>query len=353
MAWDKTSDYDFKLPEELIAQYPAEPRDHSRLMVIDRKRGTIAHHYFYELPTLLGAKPQHFVVNESRVIPARLNGTRILPDGSQGGKVEFFLLESEQPRRWKGLLRASKRADAGFHFFVKTRNQARIEARIVSVDRTEGIYTAEFEQDPLTDGGGGELPLPPYIRGGVAEAQDEERYQTQYAKMAGSVAAPTAGLHFTKALITELKERGHLWSTVGLHVGIGTFRPVKVEDLNQHRMHEERYWVSHEEALKIQTSHAKKVPILAVGTTSVRTLESASDTEGHVHEGEGVADLFIRPGYHFKMVDRLLTNFHLPKSSLLMLVSAFAEPELMREAYCIAIEKRYRFFSYGDAMLIQ
>ncbi|MCM2278672.1 MAG: tRNA preQ1(34) S-adenosylmethionine ribosyltransferase-isomerase QueA [Oligoflexia bacterium] len=347
-------DFDFSLPERLIAQRPAEPRDASRLLVLDRASGTIEHRFFRELPGFLDSRDL-LVANNSRVLKARLLGHRLRPEQGMwipGGRVEFVLLEELGPRRWEGLFHASAKYVPGLRFEIPTPDGRGLRGELVRgvKDSPHGTVIAEFDRDPI-ESGAGELPLPHYIQRSP-EALDEKSYQTLYAKVPGSAAAPTAGLHFTEAVLSELRERGVAWTEVTLNVGLGTFRPVKDPELAKHKMHEERYDVSPETAARVNAAKRAGNRIVAVGTTSVRTLESAW-RGGELQAGPGRTSIFIRPGAHeFQVVDRLITNFHLPKSTLLMLVSAFAGHELVMRAYREAVEREYRFFSYGDAMLV-
>lgn len=369
--------YDYHLPEELIAQSPASPRDHSRLFVLHRatssKKGRWEHRLFKDLPEYLDSNDMA-VVNNTRVLKARLLGNRIRTEAGReilggagreilGGKVEFVLLEELKPRVWEGLFHASAGYVPGFRFRIPTPDGKGLQGVLVrgAQDSPSGTVVAEFDRDPI-ESGAGEIPLPPYITEKAALPElDSENYQTVYAKKLGSAAAPTAGLHFTERVMESLKSRGVHWQEVTLHVGVGTFRPVKENDIRKHVMHEERYEISEESAQAITQWKAAGRRVLAVGTTSTRTLESAwCSGTSHLNAGTGRTSLFIKPGnskentegFKFQVVDRLLTNFHLPKSTLLILVSAFAGRELALAAYEEAVRQRYRFFSYGDAMLI-
>jgi S-adenosylmethionine:tRNA ribosyltransferase-isomerase len=344
---ERLSDYDYHLPEELIAQHPVEPRDSSRLLVIDRKTGTWVHKHFRDLGEYF-SKGDLLVANNSRVIQARLLGNRLV-EGKLGGKIEFFMLEEKSPRVWEGLFHASAKYLAGLEFFIPTPDGKGLRGKLIrgSAESPSGSVVAEFDRDPIA-AEAGELPLPKYIKHSP-EKEDAESYQTVYSKELGSAAAPTAGLHFTPLLLDQLRAKGVDWAEVTLHVGVGTFRPVKTENIAEHVMHEERFDISLDAAARVRVHRGH---ITAVGTTSVRTLESAF-REGEVASGVGRTSLFIRPGhFEFQVVNRLITNFHLPKSSLLMLVGAFAGRELILEAYQEAVRQKYRFFSYGDAMLI-
>ncbi len=311
-------DYDFDLPEELIAQHPVQPRDSCRLMVIDRQKGLIEHDQFRDLKEIL-QRDDLLVLNNTKVIPARLMGTK-----KTGGKVEILLTKPLGEGIWEVMMRGKPKAGD-----LITVGDERVE--ILAENRVRLL----FPQEKIATLGA--IPLPPYIRSGVAQESDRLDYQTVFAKEEGAIAAPTAGLHFTNELISELQEKGVHFAEVTLHVGQGTFLPVKVSDIRQHQMHSEEFFVP-------DLPPAKRR--IAVGTTALRALES------HAAGKKGSTDIFIYPGYEFRAVDALITNFHLPQSTLLMLVSAFAGIDLMREAYAKAIEARYRFFSYGDAMLL-
>ena len=339
----KTSDFYFHLPEEQIAQVPLKDRTTSRLMVLDQKTGEIEHKHFYDIKAYL--KPGDcLVLNDTRVIPARLFGAR-----PSGGKVEFLLLTRKEEKRWEVLVKPGKKAKIGDEIiFGEGLLKANVEEiiedgkRIVSFEY-EGIF--EEVLDAL-----GEMPLPPYIH---EKLEDKERYQTVYSKHEGSAAAPTAGLHFTKELLKEIEEMGVKIAYVTLHVGLGTFRPVKVEDVLNHEMHSEYYSIDEENATIINKAKAEGGRVIAVGTTSTRTLESNADEKGLIKAGSGWTNIFIYPGYTFKCVEALITNFHLPESTLIMLVSALAGKEAILNAYNTAVKEGYRFFSFGDAMLIK
>lgn len=334
------SDYEYYLPEELIAQRPIEPRDHSRLMVLDTA-GTIAHRHFYNLPEYL-QPGDTLVFNDTKVIPARLIGSK----AETGAKIEVFLLSRHSDNEWEALVKPGKKARPGT--IIEFGGQLKCEI-VSSTDFGGRIvnfkYDGIFEEilDKL-----GETPLPPYIKEQLA---NKERYQTVYAKESGSAAAPTAGLHFTKDLMDSIKAKGINLVFVTLHVGLGTFRPVTVEDITQHVMHREYYSISQEAADIINATKERGNRVIAVGTTSIRTLESACEN-GFIQPKSGWTDIFIYPGYQFKIIDAIITNFHLPKSTLLMLISAFAGREKILNAYKEAVEQRYRFFSFGDAMYI-
>lgn len=337
----KRSHYHFDLPPELIAQHPVIPRDASRLLVLDRSTGKIAHHQFDELGSFL--EPGDLLVaNNSKVIPARLLGRRILDDGTLGGQVEFFLLEEVEPLVWDGLFKASGKAKPGFQF----RLGDHLEGELVTGVDLNGTVRARFSRDPVASGVG-RVPLPPYIKRTEALEEDLQTYQTVYAKTAGSSAAPTAGLHFTPEILDRLQNQGVGWKEVTLHVGVGTFRPVKVDDIREHPMHEERFEIPRDVAQAVKDCCKR---VVAVGTTSVRSLETPGALE---KQGPQRTSIFIYPqGLKFQQVDALITNFHLPESTLLMLVCAFGGYDLVMRAYEEAVREKYRFFSYGDAMLI-
>jgi len=337
------SEFDFYLPEALIAQHPVEPRDASRLMVLNRDSGGIEHHRFRDLVSLL-KEGDVLVLNNTRVIPARLIGEK---EGTEG-KIEVLLLKRLELDVWEALVKPGKRLKVGqkVHFGQGILVGELLEILENGNRRIHFTYSGVFETilDTL-----GQMPLPPYI---TAQLDDQERYQTVYAKERGSVAAPTAGLHFTPELLGELQTKGVEIVEILLHVGLGTFRPVKVEDIRDHHMHSEYYRINLEAAEQINRAKREGRRVIAVGTTAARTLESVGDDQGRVSPGDGWTDIFIYPGYSFKVVDALLTNFHFPKSTLVMLVSALAGRELILKAYEIAVVERYRFFSFGDAMLI-
>ncbi len=352
---DRLDDYDYSLPEELIAQKPAFPRESSRLLVLHRKEGRWEHRRFTDLPEYLG-KQDVLVANNTQVMRARLLGRRVYTERGEekvGGKTEFVLLEKLGDRLWEGLFKASTAYVPGVRFRVEGTGGVCVTGELVrgSADSPFGTVVARFDEDP-TQAGVGELPLPPYIEAQDPEAQ--KNYQTVYARELGSAAAPTAGLHFSESVLSTLKDKGVGWEELTLHVGLGTFRPIKEEDVSKHRMHEERYFIPKEVAERLTLARNSKKRLVAVGTTSARTLESAWDRQAHVfHDGDGRTDLYVRPGaYEFGAVGALITNFHLPRSTLLLLVSALAGRELILSAYEDAVRERYRFFSYGDAMLI-
>lgn len=342
----RASDLDYELPKELIAQEPLERRDASRLLVVDVGTDQIEDRLFTELPALL--PPSLFVFNDTRVFPARLVGVKIT-----GGRAELLLLEKVTggADRWLAMGRSSKGLRAGQELvFCNGRLAARV-VRQLGGGQLEVDLRAEGDVDALIEEAG-EVPLPPYIRRQAGDA-DRTRYQTVYARKTGAVAAPTAGLHFTESALRALEQAGHRAVYVTLHVGPGTFRPVQVDTLDDHEMHEERYELPEATVDAIRLARIEDRPIVAVGTTVVRTLESSVDDEGNPVAGIGATRLFIRPPHRFRVVDHLITNFHLPRSTLLALVMTFAGADLTRRAYREAIERRYRFYSYGDAMLIR
>ncbi|WP_182187642.1 tRNA preQ1(34) S-adenosylmethionine ribosyltransferase-isomerase QueA [Pectinatus frisingensis] len=336
------TDFDYDLPEELIAQTPCEKRDHSRLMVLDRHDGAVQHEYFFDVKKYL--RPgDTLVFNNTRVIPARLIGHR----DETGGKVEVFLLRRTEGNKWEVLVKPGKKAKIGDVIKFGAELTCRILEHTDFGGRVvEFFYDGIWEEilDRL-----GQTPLPPYIHEKLA---DKERYQTVYAKENGSAAAPTAGLHFTKKLMGEIKDMGVNLEFITLHVGLGTFRPVNEENIEDHVMHTEYFHIDKDTAERINAARKLGGRIIAVGTTSIRTLESAASADGILPAKSGETGIFIYPGYKFKIVDGIITNFHLPKSTLIMLISAFAGREFTLRAYNVAVQKRYRFFSFGDAMLI-
>ncbi len=340
----KTSDFDFYLPEELIAQYPLEKRDYSRLMVLDKATGEIEHKHFYDVIDYLN-KGDTLVLNNTRVMPARLIGEKAI----SGGKIEFLLLKRIEGDKWECLAKPGKRAKIGTEF---TFGEGKLKCNVVDIVE-EGNRIIEFSYDGIFEqvlDDLGEMPLPPYI---TEKLEDRERYQTVYSKEQGSAAAPTAGLHFTKELLEKVKEKGVNIAYVTLHVGLGTFRPVKVDDVNEHVMHSEFYHLEEEDAKIINETKKRGNKIISVGTTSTRTLETIGDENGFVKPQSGWTNIFIYPGYKFKVVDKLITNFHLPESTLIMLVSALAGKEKVMNAYNEAVKEKYRFFSFGDSMIIK
>ncbi len=345
--------YRYELPDHLIAQRPVNPRDSSRLMVMDRASGSWKHRKFSDMVEYFGPQDT-LVANNTRVIPARLLGNRVLPDGRTGGAVEFLMLEEKSPRIWEGMFRSSARTVPGLQFKIPTRTGGWLKGVLLqgASESESGTVVAEFDQDPLSSEAG-RIPLPPYL-GRDPDESDSERYQTAYAKAPGSSAAPTAGLHFTPELLNQLRTQGVSWAEVTLQVGLGTFRPVKTEEIHKHPMHEEKFEIDPMVAHRLSQDKKSGKRITAVGTTSVRTLESAwDDKKSEFRSGAHKTSLFVRPGTHeFKVVNRMITNFHLPESTLLMLVCAFAGYDFTMAAYREAVRERYRFFSYGDAMLI-
>jgi S-adenosylmethionine:tRNA ribosyltransferase-isomerase len=338
----RTSDFDFHLPPERIAQSPAERRDASRLLVVDRATGELAHRVFSDLVEYV--RPgDALVLNETRVFPARLIGRK-----PTGASAEVLLLTPHggEEKVWTALVRPGAKLKPGRTVEIAPELSVEIVESTPGGERIVRLHTPLPLAEALERWG--EVPLPPYVER-AATAEDRERYQTVYARERGSVAAPTAGLHFTPELLSKLDEKGVRIVRLVLHVGVGTFRPVEVEDPTQHPMHSERYHVPADAAAAINEVRAAGGSVWAVGTTVVRTLETVADEAGVVHAGEGETSIFIRPPYRFRAVDRLVTNFHLPRSTLLMLVSAFAGHELTMRAYREAVEREYRFFSYGDA----
>ena len=338
----KTADFDFYLPEELIAQTPLERRDASRLLTLDKNTGAVGHHHFYELPQFL--RPGDcLVLNDSRVLPARLIGRR-----PTGGVCEVLLLVDQGGDLWECLVRPGRKLKPGAQvIFGDGQLTATVEAELNDGKRAvrfhyQGIFLEILEQL-------GRMPLPPYIK---AELEDQERYQTVYSKVVGSAAAPTAGLHFTPELLEQVREMGVRTCFVTLHVGLGTFRPVKAEDIADHEMHSEFCQISRETADIINETKRDGGRVICVGTTSCRTVESFAAEDGTMSERSGWTNIFIYPGYKFKVLDALITNFHLPQSTLIMLVSALAGREHVLAAYEEAVREKYRFFSFGDAMLV-
>ncbi len=338
----RLSDFDFILPEERIAQDPAEDRDRSRLLVLDRRTGAMAHRVFCRIGEHL-IPGDLLVLNDTKVFPCRLPARK-----AGGGKAEIFLLEEKGTNLWHALVRGG--IDAGKRAAVASG----IEAEVLGEAGGDGVKVVRFHGVPdirTRLGDLGRTPLPPYIKREPL-ARDGERYQTVYANREGAVAAPTAGLHFTGELLQRLKDRGIETAMVTLHVGPGTFQPVRTEDITEHRMHPERYEIPDGTAERVNRARTEGRRVIAVGTTSVRTLETSAQADGRVHGGEGASELFIYPGYRYRVIDGMLTNFHLPKSTLLMLVAAFAGRENILKTYREAVKQGYRFYSYGDAMLI-
>ena len=339
----KTHDFYYDLPEELIAQTPLERRDASRLMTLDRKTGEVTHRHFYDLAELL-QPGDCLVMNNSRVLPARLLGHRV----PTGGAVEVLLLKDQGSGVWECLTKPGRKTHTGTELSF---GDGELTATVVG-ERDDGNKLVQFHYEGIfleVLERLGKMPLPPYIK---EELQDGERYQTVYSKINGSAAAPTAGLHFTQELLDKLAAKGVKEAYITLHVGLGTFRPVKAEEITEHHMHSEFCMISRETADIINETKRAGGRIVCVGTTSCRTLESLADENGFFHECSAWTDIFIYPGYKFKAMDALITNFHLPESTLVMLVSAFADREKILNAYNIAVQERYRFFSFGDAMYI-
>lgn len=335
------SDFDYLLPERLIAQHPVEPRDSSRLLVLDRATNKVRHAVFTELLDYI-MPGDTLVFNDTRVIPARLIGRR----ADTGGQVEVFLLNEKTAGEWEVLVKPGKRAklgmiiDFGSELSCEVINSTDFGGRVVRF-RFEGIFNEILDRL-------GETPLPPYIH---ERLTDSERYQTVYSRQRGSAAAPTAGLHFTTSLLSQIEAKGARLAFITLHVGLGTFRPVATENITDHVMHREYFSVSEAAARAVNQAKEQGRRVIAVGTTSIRTLETAA-TNGRLSAGSGWTDIFIYPGYQFQLIDGIITNFHLPKSTLIMLISAFAGRETVLAAYQEAVEREYRFFSFGDAMLL-
>ncbi|MBQ9673761.1 MAG: tRNA preQ1(34) S-adenosylmethionine ribosyltransferase-isomerase QueA [Ruminococcus sp.] len=340
----KTSDFYYDLPEELIAQTPLEPRDSSKMLVLDRKSGSIEHKIFRDVIDFLNPGDT-LIVNDSRVLPARIYGTKV----PTGANVEFLLLKQVREKTWETLVKPGRKAKPGdkFSFGNGIMQGEVIEIlqdgnRIVQFSCENNFYET---LDKI-----GQMPLPPYIH---EKLKDRERYQTVYSNELGSAAAPTAGLHFTNELLEKIKSKGVNIGYVTLHVGLGTFRPVKVDDVTNHKMHSEHFEVPNETAELIERTKQNGKRVIAVGTTSCRTLESVAKEHGKVIACDGWTDIFIYPGFEFKVLDGLITNFHLPESTLIMLVSAFADYDKIMNAYKTAVKEKYRFFSFGDSMLIK
>ncbi len=339
----KKQDFYYELPEELIAQDPLADRSSSRLLVLDRQSGAVSHHVFTEIVDYL-RKGDCLVINDTKVIPARLIGSKV----GTGAKIEILLLKRREEHIWETLVKPGKKAKPGTK--ISFGDGVLVGEVLEVVDEGNRLvqfsYEGIFEEilDQL-----GQMPLPPYI---THQLQERERYNTVYAAHDGSAAAPTAGLHFTPELLQKIEEKGVDIARVTLHVGLGTFRPVKVEEITDHHMHSEFYQINEEAAEKINRAKAGNGRVICVGTTSCRTIESAADESGHIQAGSGWTEIFIYPGYRFKVLDGLITNFHLPESTLIMLVCALAGREHVMKAYEEAVEERYRFFSFGDAMYI-
>ncbi|WP_049691052.1 tRNA preQ1(34) S-adenosylmethionine ribosyltransferase-isomerase QueA [Anaerococcus jeddahensis] len=339
----RTEDFDYYLPEELIAQHPADKRDFSRLMVVDRKTGQREDKHFYDIIDYLN-EGDLLVMNDTRVIPARLFGHR---EGKEE-EIEVFLLENIEKDKWEVLVRPGKKMKIG----TKCIFSDELSLEVVDI-KEDGNRIVEFSYDGIFQeilDRLGNMPLPPYIK---EKLKDKERYQTVYSKNPGSVAAPTAGLHFTKELLKKIEEKGVKLAYITLNVGLGTFRPVKVDDVKNHKMHSEFYQISKETADLINETKKNNKRIISTGTTTTRTLESVYKKNGEIKEDSGWTDIFIYPGFEFKVIDCQITNFHLPKSTLIMLVSALASKEIILDAYKDAVDKKYRFFSFGDAMFLK
>lgn len=340
----KTSDFYYDLPEELIAQVPLENRTYSRLMVLDKNSGSIEHKHFYDIVEYLNAG-DCLVINDTKVLPARLFGAK----KDTKALIELLLLKRVEDKKWETLVKPGKKAKLNTEIVFK---EGLLEGKIVEVLES-GNRIIEFKYDGIFEeilDQLGEMPLPPYIH---EKLEDKNRYQTVYASHPGSAAAPTAGLHFTNEIIKELEDKGVNIAKLTLHVGLGTFRPVKAEYITEHIMHSEYYEITEEAANKINNAKDSGKRVISVGTTSTRTLETISDNNGHVKASSGWTDIFIYPGYKFKLVDGLITNFHLPESTLIMLVSTLAGKENTMNAYKEAVNEKYRFFSFGDAMFIK
>lgn len=339
----RTEDFDYYLPEELIAQHPADKRDFSRLMVVDRKTGQREDKHFYDIIDYLN-EGDLLVMNDTRVIPARLFGHR---EGKEE-EIEVFLLENIEKDKWEVLVRPGKKMKIG----TKCIFSDELSLEVVDI-KEDGNRIVEFSYEGIFQEileRLGNMPLPPYIK---EKLKDKERYQTVYSKNPGSVAAPTAGLHFTKELLKKIEEKGVKLAYITLNVGLGTFRPVKVDDVKNHKMHSEFYQISKETADLINETKKNNKRIISTGTTTTRTLESVYKKNGEIKEDSGWTDIFIYPGFEFNVIDCQITNFHLPKSTLIMLVSALSTKEIILDAYKDAVEKKYRFFSFGDAMFLK
>ncbi|CAM2781813.1 tRNA preQ1(34) S-adenosylmethionine ribosyltransferase-isomerase QueA [Hathewaya histolytica] len=340
----RVKDFSFDLPEEYIAQHPLEKRDHSRLMVLDKKTGNIEHRVFKDIIEYFNPG-DCLILNDTRVLPARLIGHK---EGTMG-RMEFLLLKRVDKNKWETLVKPGKRAKIGSKFVF---GSGELKAEVIDMGE-DGSRVVEFSYEGIFEevlDRLGEMPLPPYI---TEKLEEKERYQTVYSKEPGSAAAPTAGLHFTEELLGEIKNKGIIVAFVTLHVGLGTFRPVKADTIEEHHMHSEYYQMSKETADIINNTKKNGGRIIGVGTTSCRTIESIGNEHGKVKECSGWTDIFIFPGYKFKVLDALITNFHLPESTLIMLVSALAGKENVMNAYEVAVKEKYRFFSFGDAMFIK
>jgi S-adenosylmethionine:tRNA ribosyltransferase-isomerase len=341
----KVSEFDYYLPKELIAKFPVEPRDSSRLLLLNRKSGKVEHRIFRDIVDYL-REGDLLVLNDTKVIPARLYGK--LPTG---GKVELLLVRQVEPAVWEVMARPARKLKPGREVYFEGGLKGKVLEYLPEGKRLVEFYLPEGREFMELLSEIGHVPLPPYVER-EERPEDRERYQTVFARKEGSVAAPTAGLHFTKELLKKLENKGVIIKWVTLHVGPGTFKPVKVERVEEHQMDYESYTVPEETALEVNRAKEEGRRVIAVGTTVVRTLESATEKSGRVKSGEGITNLFIYPGYKFKVVDALVTNFHLPRSTLLMLVCAFAGKEKVLNAYREAVKNGYRFYSFGDAMFI-
>jgi len=340
----QVTDFDYDLPKELIAQHPMEKRDECRLMVLDKETGAIEHKKFKDILDYF-KKGDCLVLNDTRVLPARLMGVKEV----SGGKMEFLLLKRIDKNKWETLVKPGKKAGIGTRFVF---GNGELKAQVISIE-AEGNRIVEFEYEGIFEevlDRLGQMPLPPYI---TEKLDDKEQYQTVYSKEKGSAAAPTAGLHFTNELLEKIRIKGVKIAFLTLHVGLGTFRPVKVDKIEDHHMHSEFYMLSKESADTINDAKVKGGRIISVGTTSTRTIETIADDKGLLKEQTGWTEIFIFPGYKYKVVDALITNFHLPESTLLMLVSALSSRDKIMSAYEVAVKEKYRFFSFGDAMFIK
>jgi S-adenosylmethionine:tRNA ribosyltransferase-isomerase len=342
----KLSDFDYDLPDELIARYPAEKRESSRLLVVHRESGELEDRHFTDVLEYVQPK-DCLVINDTKVIPARLHGIR----ETTGAQIEIFLNQriAGVEEQWHVLAGPAKKAKLGEYIRFSDTLRCKVIAEHESGER---IVEFESQSDFMSElEKAGSMPLPPYLKR-EAEESDKQRYQTVYAEQAGAVAAPTAGLHFTPEILAQVAEIGVEIARVTLHTGLGTFKPVEVEDIREHKMHYERYVVTEATAERVNRAKRSGGRVIAVGTTSVRTLETVADESGLVHAQEGESNIFLYPPYRFKVVDAMITNFHMPRSTLLMMISAFMGHDLMRKCYSHAVKEKYRFYSYGDAMLI-
>ncbi len=343
----KLSDFYYDLPEELIAQHPSLKRDESRLLVLDRSTGKVEHRVFKNVIEYMN-EGDCLVINETRVIPARIYGRR----ENKEEVIEMLLLKEFEDNTWEVLVKPGKKCKIGTEILFECEKEVVLKARVIEI-KEDGNRMVKLEYKGILNeilDKIGVMPLPPYIH---EKLQEKERYQTVYSKQEGSAAAPTAGLHFTLELLKEIEKKGIKIARVLLHVGLGTFRPVKEENIEDHKMHSEYYEISQEACDKINETKRNGGKVFCVGTTSCRVIESAADENGYLEPKKGNTDIFIYPGYHFKVLDNLITNFHLPESTLLMLISALATREMILDTYKIAVEEKYRFFSFGDAMLIK